>query len=728
MQAEVEFYTEDVIVEKTKSLHQNSIRAAIAQAMARNGSHNIGSHVLSSLVTKENIMQLSEEMSNLHHPANQYYPVPSLAQNQHVYNVHDCIAYTYSYLKNRMDFLADIIAGPPALESSRLLIQEVIAGFDKNRIFLNRISGISDFKFRFAIKDCRHISPTSPSSSESEFDSTTDIPVAIVNDVLGQHALYIILENIIRNTAKHASIKEHQEIVFTIEISECEEDHSLYECIIYDNCFLTDTCIENLVYNQNSLLNTSILNEHGVLRENNRGLIEMDICAAYLRKINPEDINSSMYHIPLTIKEERIFKEDPAGKRPLILSALRKGNYLAYKIYLPKPKELLIIDQQGEVWKELFYKNGILAQDILNELACNGILCLHSLDEPAICQWKWQPDTSYCQQLLVLLTTANLLKSNYIPQRTITKAELLASYTAYRSIDIRTVDETALLWHLLRQNMGRKFIEEAWRCLVRKKMREKNIAQINPHPNYSHFIAPQRDGYALNVALDNHARNIQTLLTMNDYYEEYNHLTIELIKNRIHPYIDGTLKKDFNFKDLFSFMEGILTNVLIIDERVQKYFYSTIHGIIKKSTGFIAAKSGIYCPPPHVLALSSQSFDTVMRSSLVQYIYKLRKEQAKLKGLDIVVIHLGIIEKILKAEDAQKDGQNIRGFIEDFKQQAVQIFGYAPFIIVTSGRGKPEQLSDDIPFIGYSIVSQFAVENRSKNMLTQALYAARPNT
>ena len=106
----------------------------------------------------------------------------------------------------------------------------------------------------------------------------------------------------------------------------------------------------------------------------------------------------------------------------------------------------------------------------------------------------------------------------------------------------------------------------------------------------------------------------------------------------------------------------------------------------------------------------------------------LLKEQEKLKGLDIVVIHLGIIEKMLHTGDQQKGKRSIRDFIDWFKEQAAYVFGYVPFVIITSGRGKPEHLPGDMPFIGYSIISQFAIENRSKSLLTQALYSARPKT
>src|SRR5690606_35283354 len=92
---------------------------------------------------------------------------------------------------------------------------------------LDRISGLDNFKFTFKLDIWL--------GEEKE-----DVLVSMPNDILGQQALYIIIENIIRNTAKHGSkvskdgkLKEH--IVFTIRIRESSLDPSLYQVTIFDN-------------------------------------------------------------------------------------------------------------------------------------------------------------------------------------------------------------------------------------------------------------------------------------------------------------------------------------------------------------------------------------------------------------------------------------------------------------------------------------------------------------
>jgi hypothetical protein len=87
---------------------------------------------------------------------------------------------------------------------------------------------------------------------------------------------------------------------------------------------------------------------------------------------------------------------------------------------------------------------------------------------------------------------------------------------------------------------------------------------------------------------------------------------------------------------------------------------------------------------------------------------------------------LGIIEKIMKSEGQGKARKNIGDFITCFKKEAKKVFGHEPCVIITSGRGKPENVPGNIPFLSYSILSQFLIDNQSKSLLTQALYSARP--
>ena len=99
-----------------------------------------------------------------------------------------------------MDYLADISFGTPLMQTNKYVYGELFKGFDKVRLLLEHISGLDNFKFKIEFKR---------NGKEFEKDEKgnilNDLLVAIPNDILGTQAFYNILENIIRNTAKHSN-------------------------------------------------------------------------------------------------------------------------------------------------------------------------------------------------------------------------------------------------------------------------------------------------------------------------------------------------------------------------------------------------------------------------------------------------------------------------------------------------------------------------------------------
>jgi hypothetical protein len=205
-------------------------KAAISAVMARNMSHNIGSHVLSKLVSKEGAKRFWIKEDEGYKPA----PLQNRSQPNKV-DPEEALAYFNSYLRTRMDYLADIATGVPVMEVTRNLIGDVVAGLDKNRILLNYISGVDGFKFEILIRDCRNCKDVDCNCTPITAD-IRDIPISMPNDVLGYHAVYVIIENLIRNTAKHGFTRvsmagnrnEIKPVQFVIEVRNCDADSSLY--------------------------------------------------------------------------------------------------------------------------------------------------------------------------------------------------------------------------------------------------------------------------------------------------------------------------------------------------------------------------------------------------------------------------------------------------------------------------------------------------------------------
>lgn len=327
-----------------------------------------------------------------------------------------------SYIKTRMDFQADIASTTPTLQSTKYLLKDILQNFDDNRILLNRISGLSKNKFKFFINVFIKVNGVCPSEVGRECTcndphKAKDVMVSMPNDILGNHALFILLENIIRNSAKHG---RHSGVAnlnddgyeFSMEVREpkLEKLSDYYEVYIYDSIVkkedhpityypkdkaaFAEKClqysdgtidmnavfqasgdafykdqdwnldtpylvreIDKLVIEQNIRLNDNIIEENNQPRPGALGLIEMDVAATYLRNFPVEecdgpvfDIQASSFLLPYGTTDSANFygkKVNGQGEKLYLLKALNVNNRLAYRFYLLKPKNLLVITSKG---------------------------------------------------------------------------------------------------------------------------------------------------------------------------------------------------------------------------------------------------------------------------------------------------------------------------------------------------------------------------------------------
>lgn len=217
-----------------RKVKEASVRSAIGSIMSRNGSHNIGSHVLAAL--SHNVGTMPDDRV------------------------------LYQYIQHRMDYIATVTTDFPTWTLSTKMVGGLIKGFLEQRHLLEYISkseGLHAFRFQdqnntgndwYKQKDTIqiHVKRTGYGVPDSEsicfieypedFPQTEveqkqneveqkkqgdkdlgqlqedprlrlvsqarehlkfDLDVAIPGGVVGQHAFYTILENVIRNAAKH---------------------------------------------------------------------------------------------------------------------------------------------------------------------------------------------------------------------------------------------------------------------------------------------------------------------------------------------------------------------------------------------------------------------------------------------------------------------------------------------------------------------------------------------
>jgi len=132
-----------------------------------------------------------------------------------------------------------------------------------------------------------------PNSLISAFDPQLEMP-----GILGKFAIYNILENIIRNAAKHNKDKfdkdPNLDLKIHIEIDRNEQDPNFYIIRIWDNVSEPEKILKidgsneskskvNLIEALNFYKNKEIIESTGELRKENWGIGEIKICSTLLR-------------------------------------------------------------------------------------------------------------------------------------------------------------------------------------------------------------------------------------------------------------------------------------------------------------------------------------------------------------------------------------------------------------------------------------------------------------
>ena len=176
-------------------------RAAVTAIMARNLSHNIGSHVFAYLIQEldSKIRELEDKIRELRvDEIGKPELKTQIKRMEHKRNEIKNHRNLYQYLQHRMDFVAEVSTAGPAWEMTMDFEKDIFPEFGglklsrdypPQEIILKYIcysEGIklSASNFNLQIENrCNHIS--------------------IPNGVVGKQAFYAILENFVRNAAKH---------------------------------------------------------------------------------------------------------------------------------------------------------------------------------------------------------------------------------------------------------------------------------------------------------------------------------------------------------------------------------------------------------------------------------------------------------------------------------------------------------------------------------------------
>lgn len=203
----VEFVFYEPAKSRERSAQANQLVAAI---MSRNLSHNIGSHVLYHL-REELEMRTPDQVPDL--------LLPELVKERRIANL-------VKYLQARMDFIA-LVSSEGSTWPGVVSLDSLRAPYaDPDSLLLKHI-----------VKSQRLKPPTVTVRSEGERPKgpKENIDFAIPTGAVGAQAVYSIIENFIRNSAKYgiAPIDAPLEITLTIGSDPEWPDH--WQCILEDN-------------------------------------------------------------------------------------------------------------------------------------------------------------------------------------------------------------------------------------------------------------------------------------------------------------------------------------------------------------------------------------------------------------------------------------------------------------------------------------------------------------
>lgn len=683
-----QIYYKGIEDKHTNEMKREASRAAISQVMARNMSHNIGSHVLSRYKsiadfrseTIEEPLQYKAEKLNVNPLLNS-----SFVSHQGV-SAATQRAYFNEYLKNRMDFLADVATTDPTLESHLYLLKDVLAGLDKNRILLNRISGL-DSGIEFDIEVYLKKDNGELLAIQSD-DSSNDRPLAIPNDILGCQAFYIIIENIIRNVTKHSKADERSrgaktlKFLIKVVLERYRENPGYYEVSIYDSFHETPAKMSEIVEKRNAMIRDTVLDARtNKLRVVGLGTVEMVVCAAYLRRVPLDLIENDFYKL-----NDQRYAERKGVKIPNVIYAYshkveNQKASLGYKFYIRVPQKLLVIDDHNYL---------DLSLEEFDKYRAEGITILKSED--------LRNDWEYSHEFLIWLNDKTTFAGFYRKHKTTLPQRVLVKGEHFAEDELRSGDLTEVTWEI--------YLRELFH---RKKIKGFRISR-STSAETKHYPSHEPNGLT-DVFIDDHDLHWENF--QDDDHTYYEMCCSHHRLQKLDLAVAG---------DLMRYLESVLTGVIIIDERIQANVATAKYADRLPLKDYFE-KMNILIPTEDQVNLNKLSFNEKkdnVEGQLRDYLgSKLKTENSsRAPAADFCVLHLGIIEKLF-SKSVPVTPEMVREKITSL------VGGNVDRVIITTGRGKPTNISPEFRYIPLAIIQNCIDTLFDKSMLVTALYNAR---
>lgn len=749
-------------------------RSASAAIMARNLSHNIGSHVLASTELLKGVHR--GEIQKLH-----------------------------NFLQQRMDFIAQVVTYTPSWNESIFFFNDFLQRFLDQYLLLGHLikdQGYSNIQVvvHSAEKEwifekeegsrCENESCNRPSRRligericqcgsittktgrwllKASEEGLNDFLVAIPGGMIGAHAFYDIIENIMRNSAKYG--KHQNEFVLYIQV---DEDDNRYRITAWDNLSIRGDhngrpdCSCRVCKVQRSLREELINPATGEMEVQSRGVHEMKECARIL---------SYPY-------EEWGVKRD-GRKYALWADAIEyKGqDYLSLRFYLQKPRLIGTVHAPRTTDAEA-RKAGVFHCQDLQELTKHphqfGLIFMPDGTEEQQKTLEFIGEYHHLLPYRLLLVAKDTIddmalhQDFKIPKRRVRWCkpdEIRWPENCDEQNWLSFAIQTYELWI-------KKFKEittgSKWQLVVAFDREASHSAFARWQDGLKDFESPVMDVHVVGPAnnhegiivaastcqltaeglksfveqnpdkclwLDNHRKVSDILQVDTSKLHFYHDFGMNALK--LHHALESPPPPGFGFKFfMLGLLESALTSVLIIDERVAEAAFDENEGFAK---GLLSNLRETQCYPAYsVWTTNQQSAERTFVSDAIQrHDESIRKsglihiddeEGVHLKSdgasvkiqkfsdamqtpeteektqFDFIIIHQGVIDRL----------SNLNRWMED--THLAQLYELSPAVAITSGRGHTlRHVPETMPFIEFSIVRESTYAGLSKYHLVRAL-------
>ena len=538
-------------------------------------------------------------------------------------------------------------------------------------------------------------------------------------DTLGQQAFYNIIENIIRNTAKHNSIqKVNQCVHFIIKFS--EHSRIYYKVEIFDSVVLSKNKEQDL---NRMISDPEFENNEYRLRSYGLGQLEMKAAAAFLRQ---KDITQLETNEELTTGEclpflqafETELTYDEAQEQ---IISKEKEKHLGYSFYLKKTEKYLIIKKCsfGEKLEKLSLKGiQIVSQeDFLKDLKAQRVfnhefvfLCESAKENLKELSEKEESLKGLSEHFYSNNPEKRKLKSNRIPILSLLPERLMLIKDGLIDKIVEKSDIETFEKNIWKQWEGEK--------MEKKSEEEYHIYQViaingkeedNDWNNYSS---------CRQVVLHNHLNSVDS------WIEATTNINKALIKveplssaaqRKLPNWTSGVSLTDYvdqianQVPTIQKIIEAYFNKIIVIDERIQDFAETaTYKGVPEKD---IFEHINVLIPDKK----ASEGAINLANRNISQEKKKVETYiQTNITSASFLVIHYGILERMYGSDYTQ-----INKKLEDWAKQTR--------VVITTGRGKYSlrDLPQAVTYLNFSALRTAFIDNRNKYSMNYILNQAR---